>query len=625
MLRILSSFDDRFSRFTLSPPANGSDQQERNAPPLPASANSVVEVEEKSLQESLDLIQQWKRPSESSCRTFIWPDKPDLSKSYLNAVDFLQEFVKNPSPAVDSSTLDSAQNALQIAMLRLEDELQNLMETYGKPIDPDSLKETTGDNGDEEGDTNGGDKDGLMESNAERGRVDKNVKSMSIELFPCEIVTILGNIATRMVSNGYQAQCRRVYVCNRKGALEENLQRLGFEKLSVQDVQTMPWELMENEIINWIYIIELAVRVLLRNEKELCKSVFGDRLILIEDIFAEFAGGSITQLLNFGEAIASAETSPEKLFKLLDMYEALSESLSVIDDLFARGSGVDIRAEATAILSRIGDAAKRTFSAFENAVQRETSRNPVPGGAVHPLTRYVMNYIRFFSEYTETLDYLLKDRDDAQSRDQKSRSEGSCKGPLSLLTLNILELLEKNLDTKSRLYKDPSLKLLFLMNNLHYMVQKSRIAEVRKLIGDDWIKKHSGKLLFYHTDYRRTAWTKVLSYLVDEGISVSSGSMNAATRNLIKERFKNFNTAFEEIVKTQSSWIVSDSQLCAELQISITGMILPAYRNFLARFQKHLDAVKYRERYVKYTPEEVEDYINSLFSGSSGSMNRRKG
>ncbi|MCO5607730.1 hypothetical protein L7F22_061930 [Adiantum nelumboides] len=193
-----------------------------------------------------------------------------------------------------------------------------------------------------------------------------------------------------------------------------------------------------------------------------------------------------------------------------------------------------------------------------------------------------------------------------------------------MVTLSLLELLEKNLDTKSKLYKDPALTLLFLMNNLHYIVQKSKDVEIRKLIGDEWIKRHSGKLHQYHTDYRRTAWTKVLSFLRDDGISVSGGSISGTTRNLLKERFKNFNSAFDENVKAQSSWIVSDSQLCAELQISITEMILPAYRNFLGRFQNHLDVVKNRERYVKYTPEEVEDQINALFEGSSGSMNRRR-
>ena len=40
---------------------------------------------------------------------------------------------------------------------------------------------------------------------------------------------------------------------------------------------------------------------------------------------------------------------------------------------------------------------------FENAVQLENSKTPVAGGTIHPLTRYVMNYLSFLSDYKDTL------------------------------------------------------------------------------------------------------------------------------------------------------------------------------------------------------------------------------
>ena len=280
-----------------------------------------------------------------------------------------------------------------------------------------------------------------------------------------------------------------------------------------------------------------------------------------------------------------------------------------------------LRHEALAILNRLGDAAWGTFVEFENAIQHETSKNVMPFGNIHPLTRYVMNYMSLLSEYSDTMNQLLSDRVGNSSSNQDDPD----RGPLSHIMLSLVENLERNLDAKAKLYKDLALASLFLMNNAHYISQKIKSSElVRKLLGDEWIRRNNGKLRQYHNNYRRTAWTKVLSYLKDEGISISGGTANGATRNVIKEKFKSFNAAFEENIKIQSNWVVPDPQLCTELRISVTEMLLPAYRSFLGRFQIHLDALKHPERYVKYSPEDVENHLNELFEGAPGSSNRRK-
>lgn len=86
---------------------------------------------------------------------------------------------------------------------------------------------------------------------------------------------------------------------------------------------------------------------------------------------------------------------------------------------------------------------------------------------------------------------------------------------------------------------------------------------------------------------------------------------------VLKDKFKNFNAMFDEIHKTQSTWIVSDEQLQSELRVSISAVIVPAYRSFLARFSQYLDAGRQTEKYIKFGPEELENYIDELFDGSS--------
>ncbi|KAM1296847.1 hypothetical protein ACFX10_023689 [Malus domestica] len=52
---------------------------------------------------------------------------------------------------------------------------------------------------------------------------------------------------------------------------------------------------------------------------------------------------------------------------------------------------------------KLGESVKATFS------------NPVAGGGIHPLTKYVMNYLRILTDYGETLNFLFEDSADADS------------------------------------------------------------------------------------------------------------------------------------------------------------------------------------------------------------------
>lgn len=669
MMRILSTFDDRFSRFSLTVSRNAGDspcapsdmgsQSGRDQHSSLSSSSDDDDDEDDddddddvdnghgedqlpaALRSAEQIIMRWDFSGpDTSRQTFLFSDHRNEVRAYLDAVDSLHTYADSLSPSSPEAAhlADHAQNVLQFAMLRLEAEFCHVLQKHSEPADPDWMTSLASNRSC----FNGG--FSFSSSSSSSRRVEEEPDSISehlnkdahddegldgeegiaksrlisdtvIDLLPPDVVSDLHNIVVRMLRSGYDTECIQVYVGVRKGIVEESLQKLGQEKFTFEEVQRMPWEQLEAEISKWTRAMKITLVGLFPSEKQLCESIFTDVRSLSDPCFVDVAKTSLMQLLNFGEAIAIGRRAPEKLFKILDMYECLRGLLSSIETNFGEG----VKAEASGILSRLGDAARGTFAEFENAIQRETARNPIPGGAVHPLSRYVMNYMKFLCDYTETMNELLLDRANGNPNPR-----GTDEGPLSAVTLSLMENLEKNLDAKSKLYKDAALAYLFLMNNLHYIGQKVKASDVRKLLGDEWIKRNMGKLRQYHNSYRRTAWTKVLMCLKDEGINISGGSASGASRNVLKDRFKNFNAAFEENVKAQCSWIVSDSQLCTELRISITEMILPAYRSFLGRFQNHLDVVRHPEKYVKYTAEDLEGYLNDLFEGSSASLNKRK-
>ncbi|GMH27406.1 hypothetical protein Nepgr_029249 [Nepenthes gracilis] len=64
-----------------------------------------------------------------------------------------------------------------------------------------------------------------------------------------------------------------------------------------------------------------------------------------------------------------------------------------------------------------------------------------------------------------------------------------------------------------------------------------------------------------------------------EGLQVN-GKFHKA---MLKERFKDFNQLFDDTHRTQSTWVVNDEQLQSELRVSLSAVMIPAYRSFVAR------------------------------------------
>ena len=96
------------------------------------------------------------------------------------------------------------------------------------------------------------------------------------------------------------------------------------------------------------------------------------------------------------------------------------------------------------------------------------------------------------------------------------------------------------------------------------------------------------------------------------------------SKPVLKERFKSFNAMFDDIHKTQTTWVVNDEQLQSELRVSISAVITPAYRSFLGRFNQYLDPGRQSEKYIKYQPEDIESLVDELFDGNPTSMGRRR-
>lgn len=627
MLYILSSFDNRLSN--ISDLINPKPGEEGKPDSLIARFESAEKV----------ILKQ------ESSSAHLWGDDSllDECSELLLAIDLVLEIMEDSNFKEDEELMDRAEIAVQMAMSKLEDEFRNILVNNTVPFDADrlagsirrvsmSFSANEGDILDEFGNFRI-DNDDDVESNNhcyhERGR--SLGGDISVDLINPDVIPDLKDIASRMIRAGYEKECCQVYSNVRRDVLDDCLGILGVEKLSIEEVQKIEWSSLYEKTKNWIHAVKVLVRALLNGEKRLCEQIFyGPGCDLIKEVcFIETAKGSVMQLLNFGEAVAICRRSSEKLYRILDMYDVLSDALPELQDLFCDESGGFVCSEAKSVLDALGEAAKGTFLEFEKAVQGESSKKAINGGDIHPLARYVMNYVKLLVDYSETLNSLLETDDVTEVSDHNRADEGdnmSEMSPLGRRLLGLIGSLESNLDEKAKLYEDISMQWVFLMNNKQYIVQKVKDPEhpaLRKLLGDDWVRRRRGLVRKYATNYLRGSWSKALACLRDEGVG---GSSTHASKLALKERFKNFNACFEEIYRVQSAWKVPDPQLRDELRISISEKVLPAYRSFLGRFGSQLEGGRHAGKYIKYTAEDLEGYLADLFEGTPAVLHhmRRK-
>ncbi|KAE8037986.1 hypothetical protein FH972_010534 [Carpinus fangiana] len=551
-------------------------------------------------------------------------------ESYLEAIAQLRSNIKffSSKKGFKSSegVLNNANTLLSKAISKLEDEFKQLLLSYSKPVEPDrlfdclpnSLRPSSGSPGHQ------GDASGKSPTNHHSEQHRSNLENAVYTppaLIPPRILPLLHDLAQQMVQAGHQQQLLKIYRDTRSSVLEESLRKLGVEKLSKDDVQKMQWEVLEAKIGNWIHFMRIAVKLLFAGERVVCDQIFEGFDSLADQCFSEVTASSVSVLLSFGDAIAKSKRSPEKLFVLLDMYEIMRELHSEIEMKFKGKACSEIRESAFGLTKRLAQTAQETFGDFEEAVEKDATKTAVSDGTVHPLTSYVINYVKFLFDYQSTLKQLFQEFDNKDGTSSQ----------LASVTTRIMQALQTNLDGKSKQYKDHALTHLFLMNNIHYMVRSVRRSEAKDLLGDDWVQRHRRIVQQNANSYKRNAWSKILQCLSIQGLASSGGSSmggdggnsSGASRALIKERFRTFNMQFEELHQKQSQWTVPDSELRESLRLAVAEVLLPAYRSFVKRFGPMVETGKNPQKYIRYTAEDLERMLGEFFEGKNFNEPRR--
>ncbi|XP_034591689.1 exocyst complex component EXO70B2 [Setaria viridis] len=396
-------------------------------------------------------------------------------------------------------------------------------------------------------------------------------------------------VAEAMMAAGYGKECISTFKTRRRAALTASLRRLlGFSP-PVDHLHKITWDQLDARIIpSWLAAATAAFGSLFPAEKDLCDAVFaGDNAAVGEAVFAAVANDQATGLLAVTEAAAArARRAPERLFRVLDVHDALTEALPALLSVF--GDGSEVAARAALSVAKVGEAARGALGSLEAAIQKEPSKSTAAGGAVHPLTRYVMNYVVFLADYKEGL-ALLYDYDyDSDSSEQASPS----------VIHRLVSALLSKLEAKAGCYREAALSYLFLANNTRYVANKvAGSGQLRGVLGDGWAEAQSAKARAHVGVYVRAAWGKVTSLCTQQG-----GAEPEAVE-----------AAVMESVGMQEQWVAADDETGEALRAAATAAVVPKYRMF---YRRHGAA-------VRLTPGDVTAMIAALFGGPLDLVSQR--
>ncbi|KAL3646698.1 hypothetical protein CASFOL_009242 [Castilleja foliolosa] len=552
------------------------------------------------------IVMKWDPDTTTYARvTSLFYENRGEARDFIKTVNKLQKAMHFLAP----DKLTRAQNLMQIAMKRLQKEFYQILSMNRAHLDPESVstrssRASTGSsssfNDDEEDDVIRAADESISEAE------DASFLAMAD----------LRLIAECMISSGYAKECLKIYKIIRKSIVDEGIYRLGVEKFSSSQIHKMNWGSLEMRIQNWLTGVRTAVKTLFNGERILCDHVFASSDSLRESCFAEITKEGATILFAFPENVAKhSKRSPEKIFRVLDMYNAISNFWPEIDLIFSDESTANIRSQAVTSLVKIGEFARATLNEFESAMLKESSKSLVAGAGIHDLTIDAASYITNLADYSNILSDILADSPPPkknmlpESYFGFSDSDDSPAPAVSLKMAWLILVLLCKLDAKAKHYKDISQSYLFLANNLQYVIVKVRTSNLKYLLGDEWLGKHESKVKQFASNYERLGWGHVIDSIPSDPVAVDTPPAE------VKEIFKKFNAAFDQAYKKQAVCVVPDSKLRDHIKVSIARKIFILYREFYNANKQKVQRERFSASVVRYAPEDVGHHLSDLFFG----------
>lgn len=552
--------------------------------------------------------------------TWLFSDDRAEAHQFLRAVAELQAamlfFISSEHGGASvsrSHSLARAQTLMQTAMRRLEREFYQILSANRDRLDPESISTQSSNSSVSVASDGGDDADEELRAAGDFISEVENTSALAM--------TDLRDIADAMISAGYGKECVQIYRVIRKSIVDEGLYRLGFENHAPNQIQKLEWEALDLKIRSWTSVAKVAVKTLFSGERILCDHVFGGSEPIRESCFADVARDAAVQFLGFAESVTRTKRSPEKLFRMLELYDTISDLCSDIATIFSFESTAAVRSQAITSLQKLSETTRSTLNDFESTIQKDASKIPPPGAGIHPLTSSATIYITSLADYEAPLAEILEEGA-IQTQTSAFYSDGTVSSPstasfssnegirstMAARLARLLLVLICKLDSKAGIYKEGSMTYLFLANNLWFISRKVKESKLGFILGEEWVAQQAATARQHAGNYQRAAWGRTTA--------VAAAAEGVAGAEEAWEKVRAFNVAFEETMRSQRECVIADAELREEVRASIVGSIVPGYRILYDKCCEAREPAMSVARY--YSPDDVWIRVSGLFENLTG-------
>lgn len=388
-----------------------------------------------------------------------------------------------------------------------------------------------------------------------------------------------------------------------------------------EEIDEMEWESLETAIALWILHFELAVKTVFVSEKQLCSHVLGGLMdgLVWPECFVKIADKIMAVFFRFGEGVTRSSKEPQKLFKLLDMFDSLEKLKPQFSEVFDGESGADICSRFRELIKLLIHASTKVFWEFGLQIENDSDGSPPPqDGSVPKLVRYATNYLKYLAtgDNSASMAKVLQTEQIWKSGvlSKPESDDNLLRDAIS----NVMEALQRNVESKRCRFRDNKiLPHVFAMNTYWYIYMRTRNTELGKLLGDQYMKKKYKAVAEESAYlYQKQAWGNLVKVLDKEDLKEEESKEEM--RKLVREKVEAFTTGFDEILhRHKGVYAIPDGDLREQLRESAVNLVVSAYREFVSSFSTTL-----RGRSL-LVPEAIEGRLNKFFDAMSGKINRR--
>uniref|UniRef100_J3SED0 Exocyst complex component 7 n=1 Tax=Crotalus adamanteus TaxID=8729 RepID=J3SED0_CROAD len=289
-------------------------------------------------------------------------------------------------------------------------------------------------------------------------------------------------------------------------------------------------------------------------------------------------------------------------------------------DQVLQGTAASTKNKLPSLITSMETTGAKALEHFADNIKNNPDKeyNMPKDGTVHELTSNAILFLQQLLDFQETAGAMLASQETSSSA--SSYSSEFSRRLLSTYICKVLGNLQLNLLSKSKVYEDPALSAIFLLNNYNYILKSLEKSELIQLVAvtQKTAERSYRELIEQQILTYQGSWLKVTDYISDKNLPVFQPGVKLKDkeRQVIKERFKGFNDGLEELCKIQKAWAIPDTEQRDNIRQAQKSIVEETYATFLNRYGS-VPFTKNPEKYIKYRVEQVGEMIEKLFDTSA--------